>query len=547
MSRPPTPGPGATLAPPPVILDGATLTPKKVALIARYGSVAEIAPQAHARNDRARGAIAALLARGDNLYGVTTGVGALRAYRVPESQRERHSLGLLRSHACGAGQPLPAQLVRAAMATRANQLGAGGAGVTRELLDTLVGTLNAGLSPFTRELGSLGTGDLTNLADIALALLGEGRVWRGDDLVDAGPALADAGLAPARLGPRDGLAFMSSNAVSIGRAALLVVDARRLLDAWLSVAALSFEAAAADPVVLDPRIHSWRHRPGQAAVAARMRELLEGVNRRTRDPGPLGIQDPYPFRAQPQVDGTAHDALRVLEETVVHELNFAGENALIVPGEHALTVPGENTLTGAGQDPMTGAGEDPVTGAGADAPAALANGNPHAAPLANAIDGLRTALAQSAALIAARVSTLLDSSLTGLPPLLARRPGPESGALVLEYTAHAAVAEVRSLVTPVAAQTVSVSRGVESHSSLAPIAARRAQETLSALRVAVATELVVAVRALRVAGHEPIGAGIQPLWQAARERLDPDLRDRPLHPDIEAARQLIEGWEAELG
>jgi len=294
---------------------------------------------------------------------------------------------------------------------------------------------------------------------------------------------------------------------------------------------LSFEAAAADPVVLDPRIHSWRHRPGQAAVAARMRELLEGVNRRTRDPGPLGIQDPYPFRAQPQVDGTAHDALRVLEETVVHELNFAGENALIVPGE----------------DPMTGAGEDPVTGAGADAPAALANGNPHAAPLANAIDGLRTALAQSAALIAARVSTLLDSSLTGLPPFLARRPGPESGALVLEYTAHAAVAEVRSLVTPVAAQTVSVSRGVESHSSLAPIAARRAQETLSALRVAVATELVVAVRALRVAGHEPIGAGIQPLWQAARERLDPDLRDRPLHPDIEAARQLIEGWEAELG
>ena len=175
----------------------------------------------------------------------------------------------------------------------------------------------------------------------------------------------------------------------------------------------------------------------------------------------------------------------------------------------------------------------------------MPNGNPHAAPLANAIDGLRTALASSAALIAARVSTLLDSSLTGLPPFLARHPGPESGALVLEYTAHAAVAEVRSLVTPVAAQTVSVSRGVESHSSLAPIAARRAHETLRALRVAVATELVVAVRALRLAGQEPIGAGTRELWQLASDRLDPDLGDRPLHPDVEAARQLIEAWETE--
>ena len=244
-----------------------------------------------------------------------------------------------------------------------------------------------------------------------------------------------------------------------------------------------------------------------------MRELLGGLERRARQAGPLGIQDPYPFRAQPQVDGTVHDAVGALEETVVHELNFAGENALIVAGEDI----------------------------------ALPNGNPHAAPLANAIDGLRTALASSAALIAARVSTLLDTSLTGLPPFLARRPGPESGALVLEYTAHAAVAEVRSLVTPVAAQTVSVSRGVESHSSLAPIAARRAHETLRALRVVVATELVVAVRALRLAGQEPVGAGTRQLWEVASARLDPDLGDRPLHPDVEAARQLIEGWEVELG
>jgi histidine ammonia-lyase len=491
-------------------LDGETLDPAAVARVARERAPVQLTPAAHERNSAAARALDQLIAAGEPIYGVTTGVGALRDRPIDADERAGYSRRLLRSHACGAGRIVPVGLVRAAMVTRANQIGAGGAGISSGLLGALVAALNADLTPFTRELGSLGTGDLTALADIALALLGEGQVWQGDELIDAGPAIAALGLAPTTLGPRDGLAFISSNAVSVGHAALIVVDVEALLQAWLTVAALSFEAAAADPIALDPRIHSAAHRAGQSAIAAEMRARLRGLERRSERPGALGIQDPYPFRALPQVDGAVHDALRALRETVIHELNFAGENALIVSGE----------------------------------PAALPNGNPHAAPLANAIDNLRTALAQSAALIAARVSALLDPNLTGLPAFLAERPGPESGALVVEYTAHAAAAEVRSLVTPVAAQTVSVSRGVESHSSLAPTAARRAHEAVDALQVLVATELVVAMRALRVGRHEPVGAGSRPLYEAASRCLDPDLRDRPLHPDIESARVLIsEGWE----
>jgi histidine ammonia-lyase len=466
-----------------ILLDGATLTPDAVVRIARSGAPVELAAEARERNAAARRAVAAVLARGEELYGASTGVGPLREHHVEADDRADHQLGLLRSHACGAGRELPAELVRAAMATRANQLGAGCAGVTDQLLDALVDALNADAIPTTRELGSLGTGDLTALADIALALVEDGKV---------------------PLGPRDGLAFMSSNAVTIAHAAMLVVDARALLDSWLNVAALSFEAAGADPVVLDPRVHAGRHLPGQVAVAARMLELLEGLEGRTREAGTL-VQDPYPFRALPQVDGVVHEALTALDEVVAHELNFGGENALIVAADEV----------------------------------ALANGNPHAAVLANAIDGVRTAVAQSAALIAARVSALLDTSLTGLPAFLAVNPGPESGALILEYTAHASAAEVRSLVTPVAAQTVSVARGVESHASLAPIAARRAHEALDALRVLVAVELVAAVRALRLAGHDPVGAGSRDLYDRAAAQLPADMHDRPLAPDIEIARGLI--------
>ncbi len=491
-----------------VVLDGASLRPEAVARVARELARVELDPAARERNEAARRAADAVLARGDELYGVTTGVGPLRGHRLESGGRVSHQLRLLRSHACGAGQPLRSERVRAAMVTRANQIGAGGGGLAPTLLDGLVAALNADFLPFTRELGSLGTGDLTTLSDIALALLGEGQAWLGDELVEAGTALRGAGIAPAELGPRDGLAFMSSNAVSVGHAALIVVDARALLDTWLTVAAMSFEAAAANPVVLDARLHAGRLQPGQMAVAARMRDLLSGLRGRSREPTAAAIQDPYPFRALPQVDGVVHDALAALEETVVHELNFPGENPLIVAEEEL----------------------------------ALPNGNPHAAPLANAIDGLRTALAQSAALIAARVSALLDASVTGLPAFLALDPGPDSGGLILEYTAHAAAAEVRSLVTPVAAQTVSVARGVESHASLAPIAARRAHEALEALRVLVAVELVTAVRALRLAGHVPTGAGARRMYEAAAPRLDAELADRPLHPDVEAARTLVASW-----
>src|SRR3954469_23359673 len=231
-----------------IVLDGATLTPAAVARVARDGAPVELHPAARERNESARRAVEAVLARGDELYGASTGVGPLRAYRVEEGGRREHQIGLLRSHACGAGRELPDELVRAAMATRANQLGAGGAGVSGELLDALVGALNGGIVPVTRELGSLGTrgltalgpGDLTALADIALGLLGEGSVRYGGSLVAADVALREAGVAPGRLGPRDGLAFMSSNAVTIAHAALLVADAGALLDTWLTVAGLSF-------------------------------------------------------------------------------------------------------------------------------------------------------------------------------------------------------------------------------------------------------------------------------------------------------------------
>jgi histidine ammonia-lyase len=484
-----------------IALDGRTLTPAGVVAIARRRAQAELAPEARQRNAAAAALVGELLERGDLLYGVTTGVGSLRTSPSPAEDPGAHQWNLLRSHAGGGGAPLTTEVVRAAMAVRANQIGAGGAGVGEGLLDALLGALRADVTPFARELGSLGTGDLTVLAEIGAALGGEGDCWVGDDIVPAAEALAAAGLPLVNYGPRDGLAFMSSNAVSTGQAALVYHDAWRLLDAALGVAALSYDATDADLAVLDPRVHAARPHPGQIEVARRLRALLGERERRAG----RAVHDAFVFRCVPQVEGTLLEALERLRGVLEVELNVAGENALMLPGDGV----------------------------------ALPNGNFHAGVLTLALDSLRGAMAQSASLIAARVSALLDPEVTGLTPQLAQNPGPDSGAMILEYTAHAAAAEVRSLAATAASQTTTVQSGIESHANFAGHSARRTSDALARMSVAVSAELVLSVRALRLRGREPAGAGVGRLYEAAAARLDAEMADRPLSSDLEAARQFL--------
>jgi histidine ammonia-lyase len=491
---------------PVITLDGRTATPEQVVQIARGRGEAALSDEARARNLAAERLVRDLVERGELLYGVTTGVGVLRSQRSPLEDRGEFQWRLLRSHAGGGGAPLMVEVVRAAMAVRANQIGAGGAGVGDGLVDALLAALRAGVTPFARELGSLGTGDLTVLAEIGSALGGEGDCWVGDDVVPAATALAAHGLEPVRLGPRDGIGFLSSNAVSIGQASIVFTDARKLLDSAIGVAALSYEAAAADLTVLDPRVHAARPHGGQIEVARRLREMLGGIAPPERGAGESRpIQDAFVFRCVPQVEGPLLDALRRLSDVLAIEINVAGENALMLPGDGV----------------------------------ALPNGNFHAGVLTLALDSLRGAMAQSASLVAARVSALLDPEVTGLNAELAEDPGPDSGAMILEYTAHAAAAEVRSLAATAASQTTTVQSGIESHANFAGHSARRTSDALARMAVAVSAELVLAVRALRLRGVRPRGPGVRALYDRAASVLDPDMSDRPLSGDLEAARRLL--------
>ncbi|WP_433243770.1 aromatic amino acid lyase [Streptosporangium sp. CA-135522] len=447
-----------------VVLDGARLTCEEVHRAA-HGSGVVLGS-----TDRAE--IAWRTARSLNgpLYGQTTGVGANKDVAV-----EATGLDLLRSHAGGAGPLIDEPRARATLVVRLNQLLTGGSGLNPGLLPVLAAAVNRGFTPPIRTYGAIGTGDLTALATTALCLLGE-LDWRSP----AGPA---DGLAPRfPLTSGDALPFISSGAATLADAALACHRLRTVLTATTAVAAHSFRAIDAS---LEPLAQAVQRRPDQAAVAAGLRTLIGATT-------PRRVQDPYGYRALPQVHGAALDALDRAERAITEELNAAPENPLIADGR------------------------------------AWHNGNFHSAQVALALDALRAALVQTASLSAARLTTLTDPVHTGLLPFLAERPG-LSGVMILEYVAHSALADLRQLAAPVTLGTAVLSLGTEDHASFTPQAARSTLSAIEPLEVVLACELVTAVRALRRRGL-PCDVG-----------LDLRMADRPLDSDLDRARELLPG------
>jgi histidine ammonia-lyase len=477
-----------------VVLDGATLRCDTLAAVARRRVPVTVAPEGVARADAAHRA-AAGAAGTHPFYGRTTGVGANHAVAVQPGNG--HGLRLLRSHAGGAGEPAAADVARGALAIRLNQLAAGGSGADPAWIDAVAAALNSGLTPEFPVLGAIGTGDLTGLAATALALIGE-RPWRGAD----GPVRRTL-LAPA-VADTDALAFLSSNAVTLAQAALAHQDLAALLDAELLIAALSHLALSGSAQPYAEAVQSARPHPGQRRTARRLRELLgPDVTR----PG-ARVQDPYGLRALPQVHGPAADALGQVERVLATELNAAAENPLIdVQGGQVLH-----------------------------------NGNFHGAYLALALDCARLALCADAALSPARLAALTDPERTGLRPFLAGGPAGSSGIMVLEYTASAALAELRQLAAPASLGTAVLSRGTEEHAAFSPQAARAAARMVPRLRTLLACELVAAVRALRQRGAVPSGAELHAVYGQCLDRLPAGQEDHPLDADIAAAEQLISAW-----
>ncbi len=376
---------------------------------------------------------------------------------------------------------------RAAMAIRLHQITSGRSGVSAGLASSLGAAIGSGAVPDLHRSGSIGTGDLVPLAELALTLLGE-RPWRSGS---SPAAEADDG---------DALPFMSSNALTLATSALLHRRLTLLSVAAEKVVALSAVALQASVQAYDPRVHAGRPDASQQRVARRLMALLEPA-----DWTPARVQDPFGLRTVPQVHAPFVDALVATEESVMVEVDDASENPLVV----ADGVP-------------------------------LHHGGFVTARLSATLDALRQAAYPVVALSAARLSALTNPSLTGLPAFLASGPVDSSGVMILEYLAQDALARVRILTTPVSTGHASVSLGLEEHASFSTQAAWACEQLAGSAPVVLGCELVAAVRALRMDPDRLPHGPVRDVFEKAAAQLDEDRSDRPLTDDVTTAVRLVE-------
>lgn len=481
-----------------VTLDGRSLDAASVVAIARRGARVRIASEARDRIAAAAETVRRAAEAGRPIYGVTTGLGPRVVDRVDAAEAGAFSLRTLRGRAVAVGDPLDAELTRAAMAVRLDGLCAGGSGAGPGVADGLAALLNACVHPRIPGSGSVGASDLCLLAHIGLALIGEGEAELRGQRMSASAALARAGLGPVALGPKDGLAICSSSAVSVGAGAVALHDAEACLRAAQIAAALSMEGFRANLSPLDRRVVAARPAPGQAWSADGLRALLAGGG--LTEPGaPRRVQDPLSFRCASQINGSMRFALDLLAGALEPELRGAADNPLVLPADDEI----------------------------------LSNGNFHVPALALALDTTAIAIAQVAAAITERQARLKTERLSGLPGGLAAPGITHTGMAALSKTAQALTIEIRHRAAPLAIAPTIGADGVEDDSTSAAQAALRVRDQLRRLWLLVAIELVVGAQAVDLARPLRLGAGTEAARRCVREWVAPLHDDRPLGPDVE--------------
>jgi histidine ammonia-lyase len=478
-----------------------------------HGARLELTAEAIERIEQSRAVVEQALAGPTLVYGLNTGLGHLRNQRLASEDLIAYQDAIIRSHTGGFGPPLATDVVRAAMAVRIVGIRRGGSGASPAVATTLVAMLNAGVHPVVPTFGSVGASDLMHMAAIADVALGRGSAELRGTVMPGGEALRAAGVDPLVLAPKDGLALVSANGVSIGWGALVVDDAARLVAAADTVLAVSLEAVGGNISIIDPAVADAKGIDGQRATSEHLARLLEGSQLCSRDTS-SSVQDPLSFRVGPQVHGAAREFVAFLAKAVETELNAADDNPLVdVPGRRLVS-----------------------------------NGNFQPVVLALSLDALRPALAH--------VGQLSDRRMNHLWEIAFRAPDSALASGIVRLTRHgrgmfhryataARYAHLRSIAGPASLDIGPLDNAVEDHATNATEAARLSAEALDTLADVLAVELLMA-RALLVAGdaRAKLGSGTMQVLDKLEEALAPIPEDAPSGEAVAATRQLLLGGVA---
>ena len=490
-------------------LDGASLTVADLLAVAEGERPVTLAAAARARMQSTRDVVEGIAARGEVVYGVTTGFGKLSDIAIPGDQLAQLQVNLVRSHAVGVGPRLARPEVRAMMLLRANVLAKGFSGARPALAELLCGMLNADCWPDVPEQGSVGaSGDLAPLAHLALALLGEGELNHAAGRGPAAEVLRAHGLAPVTLGPKEGLALINGTQAHTAVAALALVQAHRCWDAAHAAGAMTLEALLGTPVAFDARIHDARGQAGQRESAARLRALLADseIRESHREDDPR-VQDAYALRCMPQVHGPVREAIRFAEGLIAAELNAATDNPLVFD---------DGTM--------------------------LSGGNFHGQAVAMALDVLGIAMTNLAVMSERRIDRLVNPTENeGLPPFLTSTAGVSSGFMMAQVTAAAITSECKGLAHPASVDSIPTDGSKEDVVPMAMGAAIKLRRILHNVRHVLGVELMCGAQGIEYRRPLRGGVGVERAYAAVRSRVATLAEDRVLGPDIEALAAAVGG------
>lgn len=482
-----------------VVLNGENLTLKDVGAVALRDEPVSIDPGSMEKMRQSRAVVERLAAGEAPVYGVNTGVGLLADHRIRPAELEQLQSNVVRSHACGVGEPLPRSVVRGMMLIRANVLAKGLSGIRPVIAERLCALLNRGVTPVVPSRGSVGaSGDLAPLAHIALVLMGEGEAEVQGQIVDGGVALRNAGIDAVKLSSKEGISLINGTQAMLSIGCLEWQAAQTLAETADVLCALTTDSLRGTPRAFDPRAHAARPHAGQIESANILFRLLQDSPIRESHLECGRVQDAYAIRCAPQVHGAVRDTLREAFRVFSVELNGATDNPLVLDGE------------------------------------ILSAGNFHGQPLALQLDYVAVALAALAGISERRIDRLVNPALNeGLPPFLAANAGLESGYMMPQVTAAALVAENRVLATPASPGSITTSGNKEDFVSMGMTAALKLSQLVGNTRYVLAIEALCAARALELLRPLRSSPLLEQVFESIRRSAPRSGTDAPFTRSIE--------------
>ncbi|MBU4360513.1 histidine ammonia-lyase [Candidatus Parcubacteria bacterium] len=493
-----------------LIINGNDLTIDKIVKVAFSPDIfVKISPGAKEKIQASRKVVDDLVARGEVVYGLTTGFGEFRNKSINFQQAEELQNNLIRSHAIGVGRPFSLSETRTAILIRANSLTKGYSGVRLIFIEKLLELLNKNIYPYIPCQGSVGaSGDLAPLSHLGLVMMGEGEVIENQKRVATPNIFEKYNFQPIKFSYKEGLALNNGTSFMTALAVLNLKRAKNIIKWSDRILATSLEALQGTLVAYEERVHKLRPHPGQIKTAFNVRSLCQ--NSQIVGPGNNypDVQDSYSLRCSPQVHGAVKDSFEYAKKIVEIEINSVTDNPLIF----------------------------------SDTGEAVSAGHFHGEPIAFAMENLGIAIAELGTISERRTAKMLDPSTNdGLPAFLIpkQKGGLCNGYMIAQYTAAALVAENKVLSHPAAVDSIPTSANQEDHVSFAPISARKCKKIINHVENILAIELMCAVQGIDFRRPAKPGFGVQQIYAKIRTQIPFLDNDRILYTDLEKVVKII--------